>query len=129
MPTILRFPDYHVAVASVTRYVNNDDYGVPNAVWDDFDSFARTTSEMSLEVLGGVVLFNASAWGALDTSLTGTLMPRSVVFFEHPETEYVFYHGCPLDVVMVIGVGAKSWSQNEDCNGGDELSGHDCAGK
>jgi hypothetical protein len=80
--------DYTVAVEAVTHYVNNNVNGVPRDVWEDFDKFARETSEKSLAALDGEVLFNASAWGALDESLTGTHTPDSVVFYERPDTEY-----------------------------------------
>ena len=90
----LYHPDYRVAVAAVADYVNGQ-HGVPAGVWRDMDAFAREVSLASLDALQGEVLFNGSAWGALDAALTGTPTPASVVYFEEPRTEFVHEDTAP----------------------------------
>ena len=94
--------DYKEAVDAVTDYINSPK-GVNGQAWHDMDSFVRAVSEAPLSLGGagaavhnasddavaGVMLFNASAWGALDALLLPSIpVPQSVRFLQEPHTAY-----------------------------------------
>lgn len=78
--------DYREAIAAVSGFVNSE-AGVPPAVWAEQDEFMRRVSERALTP-EDTILFNASAWGGLDSLLTRREVPQSVRFFASPTTEY-----------------------------------------
>jgi hypothetical protein len=83
-PERLYHDNYSVAVGALADYLNSPK-GVPAAAYDDMDAFMKSVSEQPIGSVGDI-LFNASAYGALDAELTGAANPESVRFFSEPRT-------------------------------------------
>lgn len=98
-PSRLYADDYTDAVGVLTEYLNSAAHGVPNATWDDMDAFMHGVATTPLPA--SAVLFNGSAWGALDAKLFGHTPPASVVYFEAPTSaEYTPEDATPFSELL-----------------------------